>query len=238
MASEYGDDLASVHAAGFTFVAVAAAREALLRLAPASRVVELGCGDGTTARLLTDAGHDVLGVDASPAMIGLARERAPRASFRVGSFVAVDLPPCDAVLAVGEVLGYLFDPAAPADALGAVFARAADALRPGGLLMFDLAGPGRVPSGGQRSWHEGDGWAVLVEAGASGRELRRRIVTFREVGSGGYRRSEENHRLRLHGPAQVLERLRAAEFTARTLRRGYGGEALPKGWTAYVARRR
>jgi SAM-dependent methyltransferase len=235
----YGEDLAAIHAAGFTALAVSAARELLGRLPRPARVVELGCGDGTTARLLTDAGHDVLGIDSSRAFIALARERAPRATFRVGSFVDARLPKdCDAVLAVGEVLGYRLDEADEEGALEHVFARVARALRPGGLLLFDLAGRDRVPKTGQRAWREGDGWAVLVDAETRGRELRRQIVTFRDVGRGSFCRSEETHRLRLHPPSEVLARLRAAGFAARTLPRGYADEPLPRGVTAYVARKR
>jgi cyclopropane fatty-acyl-phospholipid synthase-like methyltransferase len=65
----YGEDLAAIHAAGFTALASAAARELLPRLKPGSRVLELGCGDGTTARALTEAGHRVYGIDSSPAFI-------------------------------------------------------------------------------------------------------------------------------------------------------------------------
>ena len=42
---------------------------------PGERILDLGCGDGQlTARLLT-AGADVVGVDASPAMVAAARGR-------------------------------------------------------------------------------------------------------------------------------------------------------------------
>jgi SAM-dependent methyltransferase len=103
----YGEDLAAIHAAGFTGPARAAAAELLRRLERPSLVVELGCGDGTAARLLTDAGHEVVGIDSSPALIDRARRQAPRAVLRVGSFVDAELPGgVDAVLAVGEVLGY------------------------------------------------------------------------------------------------------------------------------------
>ena len=92
----YGEDLAAIHGAGFTAIASAAAADLLPRLAPGSRVLELGCGDGTTARLLSDAGHDVRALtrrrrsSSSP-------ERAPRASLGIGSFVDAPLPPdCDA----------------------------------------------------------------------------------------------------------------------------------------------
>jgi SAM-dependent methyltransferase len=235
----YREDLAAIHADGFTELAVAAARELIPRLERGSRVVDLGCGDGTTARLLTEAGHEVLGIDTSPALISLARERAPAATFRLGSFVDAELPDhCDAILAIGEVLGYRFDPRSDERTLDRVLARAARALRQGGLLLFDLAGLERLPSRGQRTWQEGDGWAVLVQTTVAEGDLERRIVTFRETGSGGFRRSEELHRLRLHSPAEVLARLRAADFTARTLPRGYAGQPLPRGLTAYVGRKR
>ena len=63
----YGEDLAAIHAAGFTALASAAARELLPRLEPGTCVLALGCGDGTTAGLLTDAGHRVHCIDSSPA---------------------------------------------------------------------------------------------------------------------------------------------------------------------------
>jgi SAM-dependent methyltransferase len=233
----YGEDLAAIHAARFTALASAAGRELLPRLAPASRVLDVGCGDGTTARLLSDAGHEVHGIDSSAVFIELARERAPEASFRVGSFVDAPLPhDCDAVLAIGEVLGYL-GTEGRAD-LDRVLARLARALRPGGLLLFDLAGPGRPRAGPRRTWTEGDGWAVLVETADVGGVLERRIVTYRDVGGDAFRRGEETHRLRLHRPADVLATLRAAGFAARTLRAGYAGELPPPGLTAYLARKR
>jgi SAM-dependent methyltransferase len=230
----YGEDLAAIHAAGFTELARAAARELIARLDAPARIVELGCGDGTTARLLTDAGHELLGIDVSPAQVALARERAPGATFRTGSFVDAELPgERDAILAVGEVLGYVLD-----DPLDGVFARAAAALRPGGLLLFDLAGPGRVPPAGRRAWTSGDGWAVLAESRPRPGAIERRVVTFRTLADGRCRRSEELHRLLLHRPADVLARLRRAGFSARRLPDGYAGAGLPPGLAAYLARRR
>jgi SAM-dependent methyltransferase len=237
--ASYGDDLAAIHAAGFTELAEPAGRELLARLDRPSLIVDLGCGDGTTAAVLTAAGHDVLGIDSSPAQIELARRRAPGATFRLGSFVDADLPGgCDAIVAVGEVLGYAVDARNDAGALDAVLARAAAALRARGLLLFDLAGPGRVPASGRHAWTAGDGWAVLAESRPRPGAIERRIVTFRDPGDGRVRRTEELHRLLLHRPADVLARVRAAGFRARVLAPGYGGEPLPPGLTAYVAHRR
>jgi SAM-dependent methyltransferase len=235
----YGEDLAAIHAAGFTALAAAAARELLPRLDPGSRLLELGCGDGTTARLLGQAGHAVHGIDSSPAMIELARKRAPHATVAVGSVVDAPLPrDCDAALAVGEVLGYYDGTDGRAPDLGQVFVRIRSALRPGGLLLFDLATPARAPSSATRTWTEGEDWAVLVEASLADGDLLRRIVTFRDLGGNSFRRSSETHRLRLQRPGAVLAALRAAGFTGRTLGRGYAGEPMPRGLVAYVARRR
>ena len=59
-------------------------------------MVELGCGSGATAAALSEAGHEVLGIDASRAMVELARSRAPLARFRVGTWVDEPIPECDA----------------------------------------------------------------------------------------------------------------------------------------------
>lgn len=236
--SPYNQDLAAIHAAGFTDLARAAARELLGRLAGRAQVVELGCGDGTTARLLASAGHDVSGVDLSQALIARARAQVPEASFAVGSFVDYEFSnDCDAILAVGEVLGYELDPSAEKTTLDSVFARSARALRPEGVLMFDLARPDRLRSATRRDWVEGVGWVVLVDSRSDGRILTRQITTFRDRGEGCFHRAQETHRLRLHRPADVLARLRRAGLRARTLPAGYAGTELAQGVTAYLARK-
>jgi SAM-dependent methyltransferase len=234
----YGDDLAAVHAAGFTDLAAAAATEVMTRLSRPTRIVEFGCGDGTTARLLSDAGHQVHGFDVSEAMIRLARRREPRATFEVGAFLDTAIPRCAAIIAIGEVFGYAGPGIGRPAALGSVFARCREALDREGLLMFDLAGPGRLQGRERRGWTAGPGWVVLVETHIESGTLIREIVTFRDCGQSRYRRSDETHRLHLHRPADVLAQLRRNGFTAQTLRPGYAGSTLPSGLTAYIAKRK
>jgi hypothetical protein len=146
--------------------------------------------------------------------------------------VTATLTDCDAVLAIGEVFNYLFDERNTRAALPALFARIHAALRPSGLLLFDLAGTG-VPQGdGGRHSSAGPDWALLVEYRRQGDLLTRHITSFVERGA-GYRRGEELHRQRLYRPAEVLPLLRAAGLKARNTR-GY----LPgPGRHVYLARK-
>jgi SAM-dependent methyltransferase len=232
----YDDDLAYIHDQCYSQLAEGAAASVLELLSPHASVVELGCGSGVTAGRLTDAGHEVVGIDQSVALIARARRRAPRAVFRVGSFVSEPIPECDAVLAIGEVFNYLFDEENTRAALPSLFARIHSALHPGGLLMFDLAAPGVVPAGRDRTWTSGADWAVLVENREKDDLLIRHITSFRERGA-GYRRGEEVHRLRLYRPGEILALLRAAGFRARTCRR-YRDVSPGRARHVYVARKR
>jgi SAM-dependent methyltransferase len=204
-------------------------------------VIDLGCGSGIWARALTDAGYDALGVDLSAAMLALARRRAPAARFVRGSLLRFEPPPCAAVTSLGECVNYLFDESAGGlDALGRLFRRVHDALRPGGVFVCEMAQPGQVRGPEPRRGHrEAAGWAILfeVEEDPLNRTLTRRLTTFRELGAGGlYRRSEEVHRQRLFETAEILPLLTGAGFRVR-VRRRIGSHRLVPAHVAFVATR-
>jgi SAM-dependent methyltransferase len=91
-------------------------------------VIDLGAGSGITARALTDAGYEVLGVELSPDMVEFARRRTPAARFVRSSLLDADLPACVAVTAIGECLNYAADPRAGHRQLVPLFARIHQAL--------------------------------------------------------------------------------------------------------------
>jgi SAM-dependent methyltransferase len=241
--NEYGEDLAYVHDAGFSDLAQAAANRVVAELRRRrvfdGLVVDVGCGTGVAARRFVRAGYEVLGIDASRDMLALARQAAPAATFRHGSFVDAELPAdCVAVTAIGEVVNYDTTPEAE-EHLAAFFARAHAALRPKGLLVLDVAGPGRVPDGGpRRSWSEGGDWAILVETAEDrpAHELTRRMTVFRRAG-GGWRRTETEHRQRLHPASAIVALLRDVGFRARILRAYEGDEEFAPGHRAIVSTR-
>lgn len=236
--SGYAEDLAYIHDTAFRFFAERAA-PGLLELLRArgidgGLVVDLGCGSGIWARELLAAGYNVLGIDSSSAMIRLARKKAPGAGFRVASLWKAKLPACDSVTAISEVLNYRFDHKEPAT-LAALFRRIYEALRPGGVLIFDAAEPGRIPGGARSEYWQGDDWAVLLDACEDRRRrtAMRELTVFRRVG-GRYRRSREVHKLKLYDPEALAALLRRTGFKVRLLR-GYGACRLPQGHFAVVA---
>lgn len=242
MSGWYGEDLAYIHDVGHADFALASAPGILEILEHSGiedgLVVDLGCGTGLLARELIDAGYGVFGVDISGAMIEIARKRAPEVEFRVGSLFEVEIPRCEAVTAISEVLNYLFDAENEERGLGCVFRRVHDALGPGGVFVFDVLGPGQVPPGTRaKGFGVGEDWAVLSEReeDAGRGTMERRIVSFRKVGE-NYRRIDEVHRVRLYDPSELAAELERAGFRVRTMH-SYGDLALTEGHTAFVARK-
>ena len=238
----YGEDLAYIHDVGHADFALDSApgikgilgrsgiREGL--------IVDLGCGTGILARELVAAGYGVLGIDISEAMVEIARKRTPKAGFRVGALFEVEIPRCEAVTAISEVLNYLFDPENEDLGLGRVFRRVHDALAPGGVFVFDVLGPGQVPPGTRaKGFGVGEDWAVLSEReeDAGRGTMERRIVSFRRVGE-HYRRTDEVHRVRLYEPQELVAELERVGFRVTTMR-AYGNLPLAEGHAAFVARK-
>jgi len=241
VADFYREDLAYIHDVGHADFALRSASGILEILRengiPDGLVVDLGCGSGLWARELLRAGYRVLGIDISEAMVEIAREKAPGAEFRVGSLFGTEIPSCDAVTAVSEVLNYLFDPENEGRGLERVFGRVYEALRSGGVFVFDALGPGQVPGGASKTFSEGRDWAVLSEK-VEDRDrgtMTRRIVSFRKTGE-HYRRDGEVHRVRLYGPEEVEDGLCRAGFEVTTLG-AYGDYPLAENHAAFVARR-
>lgn len=235
----YREDLAYIHESGHVEMAENAASMLLGHLRPAHDlpgvIVDLGCGGGTLAQKLCHAGYDVIGYDVSESMISTAKKRVRRASFAVRSFVDVDFPSCIAVTAIGEVFNYLFDERNDASMLDAVIHRIYAALCPGGILLFDIAGPDRAPPEIKQSFVNHPDWSVLVSTSLTGNILTRRITSFRRVAD-TYRRADEEHRLRLIDPTQICEQLSTTGFEVRRCCR-YGELTLPNGLHAFLARK-
>jgi SAM-dependent methyltransferase len=236
----YRPDLARVHHQGFAFHAAAVAPGVLQVLAPVLEsgglVVEFGCGSGLLTRELVAAGHRVLATDASPAMLALAHETAPGAvGFAVVALPDDPLPRCDAIVGVGHPINYLPSLEAIHLALGAM----ADALRPGGIVAFDVCdlayGQTRrdVPS---RGWASDD-WALVTEFSLpSADRFVRQMTIFSRNDDGTWRRDDERHDNVLVDTATIPDVLRVHGVDAEVCD-AFGREDNPTGLKVVVGRK-
>ncbi|MCJ2520821.1 MAG: class I SAM-dependent methyltransferase, partial [Candidatus Thermoplasmatota archaeon] len=117
------------------------------------RVLDLGCGTGNHAIILSSRGYDVLGMDLSEDFIRLAQEKVtlseggPR--FVVGDMGKLDLKErSDAIISMFGAFGYIPRLGAPG-----VLKGFAEKLTEGGLLIFEFWNRLAIQPG-HRSWLE------------------------------------------------------------------------------------
>ena len=101
------------------------------------RVLDVGSGTGEPyARMLVDAGFDVLGIDIAPRMVEIAKERVPEAEFMELSMTEMEFrDEFDGILAVFTML--LLDP----PRFKEVSQKIAESLRKGGVFYLVLNEP-------------------------------------------------------------------------------------------------
>jgi SAM-dependent methyltransferase len=60
-----------------------------LAVAPGTRLLDVGCGSGLACAIASGRGAQVSGLDASPGLLEIARERVPDGDFRLGDMVSL-----------------------------------------------------------------------------------------------------------------------------------------------------
>jgi trans-aconitate methyltransferase len=109
----------------------------LLAPRPGERIVDVGCGTGALTAQIAAAGAEIVGIDASEAMIDRARELYPQLRFEVAKGEEFTLEyPVDAVFS-SAALHWM----SPPEAVAASVARA---LKPGGRFVAEMGGRGNI----------------------------------------------------------------------------------------------
>lgn len=213
---------------------VAALRE-LLGLSLSDRLLDLGCGWGRHLTLLRGAGHRVVGLDLSPALLHLARDASPSAGEEAGAtadgggpaaLVAGDMRRLplrdggfDVVLNLATSLGLFLDDASALQAL----AEARRVLRSGGRLLLEGMHRDDVIAGfaPRVRWTLEDGTRV---------QARRRFDALTGVShevlrwEGPLGRGERRHALRIRSATELVALVRAAGLALTGAWGGWGGE--------------
>jgi len=188
----------------------------LPRLPDRGRVLDVCCGSGYLAGLLTARGFRVSGFDASPAMIELAQANVPEANFEVADAAHFRTrTKFDGAVSTFDSLNHILD---PADLIVA-FRLIAAALKSRAPFAFDIL----LEAAYRTDWAENFSLVcddhVLVIAG-TGFDFRTRlahcrITTFRKNGK-HWRRADIEIQERCYSEDEIDEALREAGFHRTT----------------------
>jgi trans-aconitate methyltransferase len=104
---------------------------------PGERILDVGCGTGQLTHKIAEAGADVVGVDASPEMIGQARQNFPQLRFALQDATSMTFDgEFDAVFS-NAALHWILNADGAADSM-------VRALRTGGRLVLEMGGRGNI----------------------------------------------------------------------------------------------
>lgn len=101
----------------------------------AKKILELACGTGTVSKYLHDQGYEMTGIDISPEMLAVARNKIPHATFFEQDIATFALSGTfDVVVCLFDSINHLIG----YEKWEALFSRARNHLNNGGVFIFDI----------------------------------------------------------------------------------------------------
>ncbi|NLJ57061.1 MAG: class I SAM-dependent methyltransferase [Firmicutes bacterium] len=177
---------------------------------PRRLIIDLACGTGNSTFPWAEKGYAVFGVDISPEMLGLARQKARAAGLEIKFYQQdmrnLQLPfQADVIVLYQDGLNYLLTREDLKKALQNIRA----ALRPGGYFIFNLNLVEKLPVGTmpEVSWFEDEDegitliWESCLEPGKKIWKIK--FTAFVRKEKGLYKKIQEEHRERSYSRAEL-----------------------------------
>ena len=183
------------------------------------RIADCACGTGEMTLRLAKLGHMLTGVDISEDMLRVASEKARKAALKI-PFICQDMAkltlhrPQDAIVCACDGVNYL-DSIEDATEF---FAAAYNALKPKGMLLFDISSKYKLERVLDcNTFAEDDGERAYIWKNCYDPESRliSMELSFYEKQGDMYRRFEEKHIQRAHGEDELISAMERAGFDAK-----------------------
>jgi SAM-dependent methyltransferase len=190
-------------------------------------VADVGCGTGTLAVELARRGASVIGIDQSSDMLaaasGRAMEHKTQVRYLCQDMRALVLPePADIILSTCDSLNYVLTE----DELRTTFNRFSKALKPSGVVYFDMLGPERLRKLTDGVWFElhDDAEVWFTSEVRRGGLIEYEIHGYFESESapGLYERVFEQHREQFYSMEVVLGLLEQSGFSVDNVLGDFG----------------
>ena len=173
-------------------------------------VLDLGCGTGSITNILAKRGYDMIGVDLSPDMLNVARDKAAEENLDV-LYLCQDIREfelygtVDAIICTLDVLNYITD----AKDLEQVFALVKNYLNPDGIFIFDINTEHKLKNvlGNNTFINDENGIFYTWENEYDGKISNQYLTFFAENEDGLYERFDENHIQRAYTIDEIKEKL-------------------------------
>jgi len=170
-------------------------------------VLDLACGTGNMTTRLAALGYDMIGIDSSPEMLAVAKDKAPDILFLNQSMTSFELyGTVDAVICACDSVNYLLKKRD----LSAMFALVNNYLNPGGSFIFDIVTETKFIKTHQKSFSEAKKRAAFIINGFYDEKSRLneyQATFFIKEKNGQYRRYEETHVERAHSVEELTDLL-------------------------------
>lgn len=188
--------------------------------------IDIGCGNGYFTRALNRAGYSVSGMDISPEMLTVARQKAAkegiRCEFLLGDITKLKLTgKTHFITAVNDCVNYV-----PPKKLKSTFTRIYGCLNRGGVFHFDISSANKIRNvlGENMFGDNGEELSYMWFNTQTEDGVIMDLTFFKRKKEGGYARFDEQHRQYAHGEDEIIDALGGAGF-CKILAEGFLGSS-------------